>query len=186
MIITKKVLSRRTILRGFGAALALPLLDSMVPALSAYSAQTVNRFGAVYVPNGIMMQNWTPTVAGTSLTLSPTLRPLEPFRERLLVLSGLNSKPEPMAPNLPIGFHARASTRFLTDIQPKPTEGSDLAAGISMDQIAANELSQYTQLASLELSLDSSDSRSSRTFRSDFKMTDFAGVFYVSSPAKFF
>ena len=161
MIITKKALSRRTVLRGIRAGLALPLLDSMVPALSAFDksdAAPVNRFGAVYQPNGMNMQNWSPTADGTAFELPPTLKPLEPFRDRLLVLSGLNSKPEVMAVNLPVGFHSRASTRFLTDIQPKPTEGSDLVAGVSMDQIAARQLDQYTQLGSLELSLEPADS----------------------------
>jgi hypothetical protein len=161
MIITKRALSRRTVLRGFATGLALPLLDSMVPALSAFSktaAAPVNRFGAIYQPNGMNMQNWTPAAEGTTFELPPTLKPLEPFRNRLIVLSGLNSKPEPMAANLPVGFHSRASTRFLTDIQPKPTEGSDLFAGTSMDQIAANQLGQYTQLGSLEISLEPADS----------------------------
>jgi hypothetical protein len=161
MIITKKALSRRTILRGIGAGVALPLLDSMAPALVAFdksAAAPVNRFGAVYQPNGMNMQNWTPTGEGSAYELPPTLKPLDSFRERLLVLSGLNSKPEVMAVNLPVGFHSRASTRFLSDIQPKPTEGSDLVAGISMDQIAANQLNQYTQLGSLELSLEPPDS----------------------------
>jgi hypothetical protein len=161
MIITKKALSRRTMLRGIGATVALPLLDSMAPALSAFdksAAAPVNRFGAVYQPNGMNMQNWTPNARGTVFELPPTLKPLEPFRDRLLVLSGLNSTPEIMAVNMPVGFHSRASTRFLTDIQPKPTEGSDLVAGISMDQIAASRLNQYTQLGSLELALEPPDS----------------------------
>jgi hypothetical protein len=161
MIVTKKALSRRTILRGVGAAMALPLLDSMVPALSAFAktpAAPVKRFGAVYVPNGMAMQYWTPAAEGSAYEFTQILKPLEPFRNQLLVLSGLNSKPEAQAPNLPQGVHSRASTRFLTDIQPKPTEGSDLVAGISMDQIAAKQLGQYTQLSSLEFGLESADS----------------------------
>jgi hypothetical protein len=157
MIITKKAISRRTILRGIGAGLALPLLDGMIPALRAKQTAPV-RFGAIYVPNGIVMQNWTPAAEGNAFELPPTLKSLAPFRERLLVLSGLNSKPEIMPVNMPVGFHSRASTRFLTDIQPKPTEGADLVAGISMDQIAANQLGEQTQLASLELGLEPSDS----------------------------
>ena len=161
MIVTKKCIDRRTILYGVGAALALPLLDSMVPALTAApksAAAPVKRFGVVYTPNGIMMKNWTPTGEGARFELSPTLSQLAPFRDRLLVLSGLNSTPPIMPGNEPTGVHARASTRFLTDIQPKPTPGSDLQAGISIDQILANRFSQYTQLASLELGMESADS----------------------------
>jgi len=160
MIITKKALSRRTILRGIGTAIALPLLDSMVPALSAFSKSQAApvRLGVVYQPNGVVMDNWTPSAEGSGFEFTPTLKPLERFRDRTVVLSGLNSKPEIMPSNLPVGFHSRASTRFLTDIQPKPTEGSALAAGISMDQFAANELGHHTQLASLELALESPDS----------------------------
>jgi hypothetical protein len=161
MIITKKVIDRRMILRGLGAALSLPLLDSMVPALTAArksAAAPVKRLGVVYTPNGIMMDNWTPAIEGAGFEFSPTLKALEPFRDRLLILSGLNSTPPIMPGNEPTGVHARASTRFLSDIQPKPTEGSDLHAGISIDQIAANQFGRYTQLASLELGLESADS----------------------------
>ena len=161
MIITKKAIDRRAILRGLGATLALPLLDSMVPALTAAgktAAAPVKRFGVVYTPNGIMMKNWTPAMEGSGFEFSPTLKVLEPFRDRLLVLSGLNSIPPVMPGNEPTGVHARASTRFLSDIQPRPTEGSDLHAGISIDQIAANQFGRHTQLASLELGLESADS----------------------------
>jgi hypothetical protein len=161
MIITKKAIDRRAVLRGLGGALALPLLDSMVPALTAAAktaAAPVKRFGAVYTPNGIMMKNWSPVAEGSAFELSPTLSSLAPFKDRLLVLSGLNSTPPIMPGNEPTGVHARASTRFLSDIQPKPTEGSDLMAGISIDQIAANQFGRYTQLASLELGLESADS----------------------------
>lgn len=161
MIITKKAIDRRTLLRGLGAALSLPLLDCMVPALTLAAktaAAPIKRFGVVYTPNGIMMKNWTPAAEGASFELSSTLSPLAPFQDRLLVLSGLNSTPPIMPGNEPTGVHARASTRFLSDIQPKPTEGADLHAGISIDQIAANQFGQHTQLASLELGLESADS----------------------------
>ena len=154
MIITRKAIDRRTMLKGLGVTLALPLLDSMLPALTAAPKPT-NRFGVVYVPNGIMMQNWTPSVEGTAFEFSPILKPLEPFRDRLLVLSGLNSIPPPTSRDT----HPRASTRFLTDIPPKPSRNSaDLEAGVSMDQILAKEFGKYTQLASLELGLESSES----------------------------
>lgn len=163
MTITKKAIDRRTILRGLGVSVALPLLDAMVPALTAFqksAAKPVNRFGAVYVPNGIMMREWTPAADGSAFEFTPILKPLEPFRDRLLVLSGLNSTPPPKQSGAP-GVHARASTRFLTDTPPKVTNGSDLEAGISMDQIAAKELGHHTQLASLELGLESTESAAS-------------------------
>lgn len=163
MMITKKSIGRRTVLRGLGAGVALPLLDAMVPALTAFQktpAKPVNRFGAVYVPNGIMMAQWTPTAGGSDFEFTPILKPLEPFRERLLVLSGLNSTP-PAGQGGAVGVHARASTRFLTDVPPKVTNGADLQAGISMDQIAAKQLGASTQLASLELGLESTESAAS-------------------------
>jgi hypothetical protein len=155
MMISKKAIPRRTILRGAGTALALPLLDSMFPALAA-TPKPVARFGTVYVPNGIMMANWTPAMDGASYELSPILKALEPYRDQLLVLTGLNSTPPPERNSLQ-GVHSRASTRFLTDVQPKPTLGSDLLAGISMDQIAANEVGQQNQFPSLQVGLDSND-----------------------------
>ena len=110
MIVTKKAIPRRTMLRGMGAALALPLLDSMVPAFSATSksaAKPINRFGVVYVPNGMIMKNYLPATEGAEWELTPTLSALEPFRKQVLVLSGLNSSP---APGRPGGAHAKAST----------------------------------------------------------------------------
>ena len=150
MMITKRALPRRTVLRGLGAAVALPLLDGMVPALSALSrtaARPTVRFGAVYVPNGMVMQNWTPAAAGPGLELTPTLTPLAPFRDRLLVLSGLNSTPPP---GISGGAHSRASTKFLTAEHP----GAWNPDAVSMDQIAARELGRHTPVASLELGLE--------------------------------
>ena len=154
MFISRMSLDRRTVLRGMGATLALPLLDAMFPALTA-APKPALRFGAVYVPNGIVMENWTPAAEGAGFEFTPILKPLEPFRERLLVLNGLSSVPPPWSRDT----HPRASTRFLTDVPPKPTRGlADLLAGPSMDQILARRLGQETQLASLELALESSDS----------------------------
>jgi hypothetical protein len=156
MLITKKAIPRRAMLRGLGATLALPLLDGMVPALTALqktAARPVARFGVMYVPNGMIMQQWTPAAEGAAFELTPTLGPLAPFRNDLLVLSQLACTPTPGRPG---GAHAKASTRFLTDVSP-PTSETWLDAGISMDQIAARELGAFTQLASLELAIESAE-----------------------------
>ena len=156
MIITKKAIPRRTVLRGLGSMLALPLVDSMVPALSAMqrtAAKPINRFGVMYVPNGMIMKNYLPVTEGANYELTPTLSALAPFREHVLVVSGLECIPTPGRPG---GAHAKASTRFLTDVSP-PTSETWLDAGISMDQILAQETGQYTQLASLELAIESGE-----------------------------
>jgi hypothetical protein len=161
MIITRKALPRRTILKGMGTALALPLLDGMVPALTAQgqtAAASVKRFGAIYVPNGMIMNEWTPALEGPGFAFTPILKPLEPFSDRLVVLTGMNSKPPALKPGEDPGVHARASTRFLTGMPPKFTTGSDLLAGTSMDQILAKAIGQETQFASLELSMESTES----------------------------
>jgi hypothetical protein len=156
MFIAKKAISRRTILRGMGATIALPLLDSMVPALSALAktaAKPVQRFGVVYVPNGMIMPSYLPRVEGAGFELTPTLSPLAHLREHVLVLSGLDCVPTPGRSG---GAHAKATTRFLTNVSP-PTSETWLDAGISMDQILANETGKQTQLASLELNIESSE-----------------------------
>jgi hypothetical protein len=156
MIAFRKSIPRRTVLRGLGASLALPLLDGMVPALTAQTktaAAPVHRFGVVYVPNGMVMENYLPATEGASFDLTPTLQALAPFRSQTLVLSGLDCVPSPGRPG---GAHAKASTRYLTDISP-PTSETWLDAGISVDQILANELGAQTQLASLELAIENSD-----------------------------
>ena len=152
-------LSRRTILRGLGATLALPLLDSMVPALTA-TAQTPARgplrFGVVYVPNGMVMQEWTPAQEGAGFSFPAAMKPLEPFREKLTVLSGLANNPPPAAAT-GAGVHARASTRFLTNIPPKRSDTSAVEAGVSVDQLIAQSLANETQLASLEVAIEGRD-----------------------------
>jgi len=156
MIIAKKALPRRTVLRGLGSMLALPLVDSMVPALSALqktSAKPINRFGVMYVPNGMIMKNYLPLIEGTAFEITPTLSALAPFREHVLVLSGLECIPTPGRPG---GAHAKASTRFLTDVSP-PTSETWLDAGISMDQILAQETGKQTQVPSLELAIESGE-----------------------------
>lgn len=156
MFIARKTIPRRTVLRGLGSVVALPLLDSMVPALSALpktAAKPLNRFGVLYVPNGMIMKNYLPLTEGATYELTPTLSALAPFRERVLVLSGLECIPTPGRPG---GAHAKASTRFLTDVSP-PTSETWLDAGISMDQILAREAGKETQVASLELGIESSE-----------------------------
>ena len=158
MIVFKKAISRRAILRGVGAALALPMLDSMVPAFSARAAALpINRFGVMYVPNGMIMQNYLPSSEGMAYELTPTLSALAPHRNDFQVLSGLTCVPPPGRPG---GAHAKASTRFLTDISP-PTSETWLDAGISVDQILAQETGKQTQLASLELAIESGETAGS-------------------------
>jgi hypothetical protein len=156
MIVTRKAISRRDVLRGIGAAIALPFLDAMSPALSAQqkaAEQAIHRLGVMYVPNGMIMNKWTPVLDGASYELTPTLSPLAPYRDQLLVLSNLACVPTPGRPG---GAHAKASTRFLTDVSP-PTSETWLDAGISMDQILAKETGKQTQLASLELAIENGE-----------------------------
>ena len=163
MMITKKVLSRRTVLRSLGAAVPLPFLDAMVPALTSLqrtAAQPRLRFGAVYVPNGVIPGQWFPTAEGTAFEFSPSLKPLERFRDHLTVVSGLDSVPPPPPGERQYNNHADASTRFLTDVTPSRS----LRAGVSIDQILATHVGQDTALASLELALESVDSGSSCDF----------------------
>jgi hypothetical protein len=157
MIITRKTISRRTVLRGLVAAVSLPLLDAMVPALTALArtpAKSVARFGVTYVPMGAVMNNWTPTETGANFALSPILEPLAAFRDRMLVLTNLDNEPAVAKLGEPAGGHGRIGGAFLTGVHAKPTEGTDFEAGISIDQIAAQHLGQQTQLASLELGLE--------------------------------
>lgn len=159
MTVFRRAIPRRTVLRGVGASLALPLLDAMVPALTALArtpARSTPRLGVVYVPMGAVMNEWTPRDTGAGFTMSRILEPLAPFRDRLLVLTGLDNEPAVARLGEPAGGHGRIGAAFLTGIHAKPTEGADFEAGISMDQIAARQLGQHTQLASLELGLETS------------------------------
>ncbi len=156
-MIFKKAIPRRTFLRGAGATLALPLLDGMVPAFATKldtAAKSPVRLSIVYSPNGMNMAKWTPAAEGAAFELSPTLEPLAPFRDQLLVLTGLNNNAGDALPgegeNAP---HERAGAVFLTGVHPK-REGH---VGISVDQIAAKELGKHTQVASLELGLHSNE-----------------------------
>ena len=158
MFITKKHLSRRTVLRGAGATLALPLLDSMVPALTAVSRTAaaparLRRMGVFYVPNGMSMGYWWPRTEGPLQELPPTLRSLEAQKDRVLLMGGLADKPADLMEGG--GDHARSAGTFLTATTFKLTTGADVYAAVSMDQVAARELGKETQLTSLELGIES-------------------------------
>lgn len=155
MIITKKALARRTFLRGVGTALALPLLDSMIPAMAATRltpAAPAIRLGFCYVPNGIIQKDWLPAADGANFEFMATMKSLEPYRDKLLVLSNL-AQINGRALGDGAGDHARAGATWLTGVHPKKTE-TDIRAGISADQIAAKELSKVTQFGSLEIGLE--------------------------------
>jgi uncharacterized protein DUF1552 len=162
MFITKRALPRRTFLRGVGATLALPLLDAMVPASTALAqtaANPVRRLGFVYLPNGVArnftgINYWTPTGEGTGFELSPILSPLAPYRDRLLVISGLAQHQADAFDDGANGDHTRGTSSWLTGVHCKRTEGADVRNGISADQIAAKHLGQSTALPSLELAID--------------------------------
>ena len=155
MIISKKALPRRTVLRGLGTAMALPMLDAMVPALSGISgraAEPVRRLGWVYCPNGMAMDAWMPA-AKESLELSTTLSPLAPYRDQTAVVSGL-AQGQAEALGDGNGEHTRATATWLNGIHPRETEGADVRAGKTADQIAADQLGRTTPLGSLELAID--------------------------------
>ena len=158
MIVTKKFLPRRTILRGLGATIALPFLDSMAPALTAAAQTAANpipRLGFFYVPNGMFLPHFHPKGdGGPDFELSPTLTPLQPFKDQLVVLSGLSNSGV-VSPNEGGGVHTRAHGGWLSGILPKRTEGADLQAGKTIDQFAADKLGADTSLRSLQLTIDS-------------------------------
>lgn len=156
MTIRKKSISRRAVLRGAGAALALPMLDAMIPACG-FAAETKRpiRLSFIEVPNGIIMDKWTPATEGSNFALTPILEPLAAFRDRMIVVSGLDQWEAAGRANEISGDHPRACTAFLTGSHAKMTSGADLRAGISVDQVAAKDFGKYTQLASLEIGLES-------------------------------
>ena len=146
-----KPLSRRTILRGLGAAVSLPLLDAMVPAFASTTpAASRLRLAFIYVPNGIFMDHWTPISDADDFELPRILAPLAPHRDNVLVLSGLTQNTG-RALGDAAGDHARASATYLTGVHPKKTDGAGICAGISVDQVAASHVGAATKLPSLEL-----------------------------------
>jgi Protein of unknown function (DUF1552) len=152
MFVTKKSLSRRTFLHGAGATLALPLLEAMVPAFTATAksvALPVRRFAGLYVPHGMIMEQFTPAQGGTGFDFTPILKSLEPFRESLVVVTGANG---PL--NRDNGAHAYAPSSWLTGAKAKKTQGSDMRLGVSLDQVLARHVGQDTPLPSLELATE--------------------------------
>ena len=154
MIITKKHISRRAVLRATGATLALPLLDSMVPALTATSraAAPVKRFGAIYVGMGMNMKTWTQDEG--ELVMNPIIQPLADYRDRVVVVAGLDSKE---AISNDQGQHPRAQSAWLTGTRAKKTDGPDIRLGTSLDQIIARESAKETQIGSLEFTVEPTD-----------------------------
>src|ERR1700719_3857694 len=152
MFITKKHLPRRTFLRGMGVTLALPLLDSMLPAQTAIrktAAAPSPRLGFVYVPHGAIMDKWTPATEGAGFDFSPILKPLEPFRNRLTIVSGLGHRAADST-----AVHSLSPTTWLSGVRPKPTQGTDAFAGVTADQVAAQAIGQDTILPSMELAIE--------------------------------
>ncbi len=160
MIITKRTLPRRTFLRGFGATMALPLLDAMVPAASALAqtaAGPARRLGFVYIPNGVIQEQWVPATTGRGFAFSPILSPLEPFRDQTLVLSGLAHRQADSFGD-GNGDHPRATAVWLSGVHAWERRGrqgpTDIKLGVTADQIAAREFGKQTPLPSLELALE--------------------------------
>ncbi|MEO5923127.1 MAG: DUF1552 domain-containing protein [Bryobacteraceae bacterium] len=151
MFVTKKSISRRTILRGLGTAISLPLLDAMLPAFAATPAP-IRRFGVAYHPNGVIYDQWLPKGEGSNFEFSPTLKALEPFKDKTLVITGLSSdQAEPLGDGG--GDHSRACGSYLTGVHVKKSD-SLLENAVSMDQLAAREFAKETQLSSLQMTAD--------------------------------
>jgi hypothetical protein len=149
MFITKKHLSRRTFLRGAGVAVGLPLLDAMIPAgtaLAQTAAKATPHMGFIYFPHGAIMENWTPAKEGSDFDLTPILKPLEPFKKQLTVVSGLANK-QAYGP-----VHALSPGTWLSCVRPR--ESQDPYGGVTADQIAAKQIGQDTPMPSIELAVE--------------------------------
>jgi hypothetical protein len=152
MFITKKHLSRRTVLQGMGATLALPLLDAMVPARTLFAqtaAKASPKLGFVYVPHGAIMDKWTPATEGAGFEFTPILKPLEAHGSYVNVISGLGHRAADTT-----AVHSLSPTTWLSGVRPKATQGVDAYAGITADQIAAQAIGQDTILPSMELATE--------------------------------
>jgi hypothetical protein len=153
MFISKLSLSRRTFLRGAGAAIALPLLDAMMPALTPYAkaaAAPRTRFGAIYIPNGAIVDELFPKSFGTGWEFTPILKPLEPFKDRLVIVKNLTRS----HPGSQVGDHAVSVGGYLTGVWPKRTEAEDVLANTTIDQVVARQIGQDTPLPSLEVATE--------------------------------
>src|SRR5215470_3921348 len=157
MFIHKLALPRRTVLKGLGTTLALPLLESMVPAFTALAQSAAAprlRLGFCFMPHGAVMANWTPASEG-ALELSPILGPLEAYKNQVVVLSNLaHAMAGPQGPGDNGGDHTRCPAVFLNGVHPKRTDGADIQAGVTIDQVAAAKIGQDTLLPSLELATE--------------------------------
>ncbi len=153
MVVFQKSLPRRTFLRGVGAAVSLPLLDAMVPAFTALAkaqARPRTRFGAVYIPNGAIMEQWIPDIEGRGFDFKPILAPLQPFQEQVVVVTNLTRS----HPGSQVGDHAVSAAGFLTGVWPKRTEAEDVLANTTIDQVVAQQIGQETPLPSIELATE--------------------------------
>ena len=153
MVSGKKSIQRRTLLRGMGSAIALPFLDAMIPAFTPLAKAAANprlRFGVVYFPNGAIMPQFTPAAVGPGFEFTPTLKPLEPFKDSLAVVTNLTRS----HPGSQVGDHAVSAAGFLTGVWPKRTEAEDVLANTTIDQIVAQQIGQDTPLPSLELATE--------------------------------
>ena len=152
MFITKTHIPRRTFLRGMGVTLALPLLESMVPArtmLAQTAAKGATRLGFVYIPHGAIMKEWTPAAEGAGFEFTPILKPLEPFRDYVNVVSGLGHQAADTT-----AVHSLSPTTWLSGVRPKATQGVDAYAGVTADQVAAQAIGQETVLPSMEIATE--------------------------------
>ena len=153
MFVTKKSLARRTVLRGIGTTLALPFLDAMIPAftpMAKAAARPRLRFGAIYFPNGAIMQEFTPKTGGAGFEFPAILKPLEPFQDSLVVVTNLTRS----HPGSQVGDHAVSAAGFLTGVWPKRTEAEDVLANTTIDQVVAQQIGQDTPLPSLEVATE--------------------------------
>ena len=157
MMVFRRSIPRRTVLRGAGAVLALPLLDAMFPAFASArqtASRSATRLSFFTVPNGIIMDRWTPTAVGKNFPITPVLEPLTPFKDRMVMLSGLANNEARKLEFEIAGDHPRACSAYLTATHPRMTSGADIRCGVSVDQVAARELGTRTQLPSLEIGLE--------------------------------